>query len=96
MEEFIPIAMIFSIAAVLILRPVTKRLGLLLEALARERHGVAAPAARGAVDERYLARMTQLLEQLNTRMELIEDRVDFVERLSDGKDRDRRRLTSLQ
>lgn len=98
MEELIPIALFFSIAAVLILRPITKRLGLLLEALAKERQGLAAPAAaRSQVDERYLARMTSLLDQLNSRIELLEDRLDFVERLGDGEqNRDRRRLTSMQ
>lgn len=98
MEELVPIAFFFSIAAVMILRPITKRLGLLLEAVARERQGAVsgAGAAGGrAVEDRHMARMTSLLEQLNTRLELLEDRMDFVERLSDGT-AERRRLTTLQ
>lgn len=98
MEELVPIAFFFSIAAVMILRPITRRLGLLLEAFARERQGplsgAGSPAAR-AMEDRHMARMTSLLEQLDTRLELLEDRMEFVERLSDGS-AERRRLSTLQ
>lgn len=96
MEELVPIAFFFSIAAVMILRPITKRLGLLLEALARERQGMGnGAAATRPTDDRTLARVASALEQLNTRLELLEDRMEFVERLSDGRG-ERPRIASLQ
>lgn len=79
MPELIPITMFACIAAVLILRPMTKRLGHLLEAMAREREPATASQVPGgqAADPRVLA----LLEQMNKRLELMEDRLDFTERL---------------
>lgn len=74
MEALIPITFFISIAAVLILRPITKRLGMLIEAIARERDAARAPASQ---DERVIA----LLEGMNRRLELMEDRVEFTERL---------------
>jgi hypothetical protein len=87
MEELIPIVLFMCIAGVLILRPVTKRLGLLIEALAKER--MVAPAA--SLDGVQIERIASVLEQLNTRLDLVDDRVAFVERLME--DRPRRRLT---
>jgi hypothetical protein len=72
--EMIPITLFLSIAAVLILRPVTKRLGLLLEAMAREREPVRAAAQTDS-------RIVGLLEHMNKRLELMEERLDFTERL---------------
>jgi hypothetical protein len=77
-EELIPITMFMCIAAVLILRPVSTRLGRLLEAMTRERIQQAAPASR---EDPQLARVTLLLEQVSRRMELMEERLDFTERL---------------
>jgi hypothetical protein len=37
MEELIPIVMFLCIAAVMILRPLTKRIGLVIEQMARDR-----------------------------------------------------------
>jgi hypothetical protein len=74
MEVLIPITFFISFAAVLILRPVTKRLGGLLETASLERREVG-PAPE--TEQRTLA----LLEQVNRRLELIEDRLDFTERL---------------
>jgi hypothetical protein len=87
MEELIPIVLFMCIAGVLILRPVTKRLGLLIEALAKER--MVAPAA--SLDAVQIERIASVLEQLNNRLDLVDDRVAFMERLME--DRPRRRLT---
>ena len=69
MEELIPIFFFISVAAVLILRPISKKLGVLLEAMARERLPSAAPQAR---DESELVRIRMLLEHVATRVDLME------------------------
>lgn len=74
MPELIPIFLFFSVAAVLILRPLTKRLGLVIEQVARDRHA-------GRADDAEFARVRFLVEQTNKRLELIEERLDFTERL---------------
>ncbi len=89
MEELIPIILFVVIGGVMILRPVTKKLGLLIEAMAKERMARAAPDS--ALDQAQLIRITSVLEQLNTRMDHIDDRIGFMERLVE--DRPRSRLT---
>lgn len=92
MEELIPIFLFACIAVVLILRPVTKKLGLLIEALAKER--MAHAGSRGmpaGLDEAQVERITSALERLNSRIDLIDDRMVFVERLVER--RPARRLT---
>jgi hypothetical protein len=89
MEELVPIVLFMSIAGIMILRPVTKRLGLLLEALAKERMVGASPVR--TLDEAQLERITNALERLNNRLDLVDDRVAFMERLVE--DKPRRRLT---
>jgi hypothetical protein len=89
MEMFIPIVLFLCIAGVLILRPISKRLGLLLEALAKERTAAASPAR--SLDEAQLERVTNALERLNSRLDLVDDRVAFIERLVE--ERPRQRLT---
>ena len=74
MEALIPITMFMSIAAVLILRPMTKRIGGLLEALTRDR-------LESRAQDSGSARTIALLEHINRRLDLIEERVDFTERL---------------
>jgi hypothetical protein len=71
-EALVPITFFMSVAAVMILRPVTRKLGLLLEAMSRERM-----AGRNDDSARTLA----LMEQMARRMEMMEDRLDFTERL---------------
>lgn len=90
MEELIPIFMFMSIAGVMILRPVTKKLGLLIEALAKERM---AHVGRGGseLDEVHLERITIALERLNGRLDRVDDRISFMERLVE--ERPRQRLT---
>ena len=78
MEELIPITMFMCIAAVMILRPISKKMGALLEAMTRER--LQQPASSPATDAQ-LNRVTTLLEQITRRQELLEERLDFTERL---------------
>jgi hypothetical protein len=87
MEELIPIVLFMCIAGVLILRPVSKKLGLLLEALAKER--LATPTR--SLDDAQVERITAVLERLNSRLDLVDDRVAFMERLME--ERPRHRLT---
>lgn len=87
MEELVPIFLFMCIAAVMIFRPMTKRLGALLEEMARDRRAMRAPE-NGQMD-----RVVGLLEQLNTRLDLLEDRMEFMERLSDARPRHRSRLS---
>ena len=75
MEILIPIFLFMSVAAVLILRPLTKRLGLVLEMMSRDRQPV-----RGA-DDTDVARLRVHLDHVSKRLELMEERVDFTERL---------------
>jgi len=89
MEELIPIFFFLCVAGVLIFRPVTKRLGLLLEEMARDRRAMR--SGEGA----QMERVATLLERMNTRLELLEDRVEFVERLTDGQTRNRSRLSRV-
>lgn len=77
MEELIPITMFMCIAAVMILRPISTRVGKLLEAITQERLRQAQPVR----DDAQLARAAMLLEQVARRLELVEERLDFTERL---------------
>jgi hypothetical protein len=87
MEELVPIFLFMCIAAVMIFRPMTKRLGSLLEEMARDRRAMRAP------ENGQMERVVGLLEQLNTRLDLLEDRMEFMERLSDARPRHRSRLS---
>jgi hypothetical protein len=74
MEALVPISLFVCVAAVLILRPVTRRLGMLIEQIALSRNG------RPDVDaENAALRMT--VEHLTNRLHLVEERLDFTERL---------------
>lgn len=74
MEELIPITMFLCIAAVAILRPVSTKLGGLLEAMSRER-------SANNTDAAERARVQVVIEHLAKRMDLMEERLDFTERL---------------
>jgi hypothetical protein len=74
MEELIPITMFMCIAAVAILRPVSTKVGGLLEAMTRER-------AQNQTENSDLARMRVLMEHVAKRLDLMEERLDFTERL---------------
>jgi hypothetical protein len=88
MEELIPITFFFCVAAVLILRPLTKKLGLLIEASTHARI-----QARTAEDGE--ARILAAIEHMSRRMELMEERLDFTERLV-GPARERTRFPRRQ
>ncbi len=76
MDEIAPmvvaIVLFVSTAAVLIFRPLTKKLGERLAA------GKQPPPA---VDPGELAQLRQALEDTSARLELVEQRLDFTERL---------------
>jgi hypothetical protein len=74
MEELIPITLFLCIAAVAILRPVSTRLGGLLEAMTRERHATAG-------EDTEVARLRVQLDHIGKRIDLMEERLDFTERL---------------
>ena len=78
MEELIPITMFMCIAAVAILRPVSTKLGGLLEAMTRER-------SVDKTDSAELARIRVVVEHVAKRMDLMEERLDFTERLASGR-----------
>lgn len=71
-EELIPIFLFASIAAVAIFRPLTKRIGLVIERAYEERRFNAEPQVN---------RLTELVERLVDRMDSLEDRLDFTERV---------------
>lgn len=74
MEMFIPITFFISVAAVMILRPLSKNIGRLLEQMSRER------SDRGLSDA-DVAALRMSLEHMGKRLELMEERLDFTERL---------------
>lgn len=74
MEAFIPISLFACVAAVLILRPITRRLGMVLEQVANNRQ------VRPEVEAENAA-LRLNVEHLNNRLHLIEERLDFTERL---------------
>jgi len=74
MEALIPITMFMCIAAVAILRPISTKVGGLLEVLTRERQ-------TRSTDDTELARLRTLMEHVARRIDLMEERLDFTERL---------------
>ena len=66
------IVLVLTVGGVLVLRPIAKRLGDIAEIMLREKQ-------EGAQGE--LRRMADLLETVSARMELLEERQDFTERL---------------
>ena len=68
----IPMTIVLTTGGVLVLRPIAKRLGVLLEAMAREKTQQPSDDVR---------RLHQSLDTLNERLSLIEERQDFTERL---------------
>jgi hypothetical protein len=78
-EALVPITMFVCIAAVLVLRPITKRLGGLIEATTRER-------MQARSDDAANAQLVLIMEQMARRLDLIEQRLDFTERLVASRD----------
>jgi hypothetical protein len=77
MEFLIPIVLFICVAAVLVLRPLSKNVGRLLEQMARERR-------QSSLGESDAAALRLAIENLGKRLELMEDRLDFTERLIEG------------
>lgn len=67
-----------TVGGVVLLRPIAKRLGDIVELMLREKR-------EGAGGE--LQRIGDLLETVSARMALLEERQDFTERLLDSPDR---------
>jgi len=86
MEEIAPmvvgVVFILTGGGVILLRPLSRRLGDLLEAMASERRG---PALR-----EELTRALELNDSLGERLARLEERQDFTDRLLRGEDRPRR------
>lgn len=70
-----------TIGGVVLLRPIAKRLGDIVELMLRDKHhGI----------ESEVGRMTDLLETINARMVLMEERQDFTERLLASPERSKK------
>ena len=68
----VPSLFIVTVGGVIVLRPIASRLGILLEAMAREKSGSASEETR---------RLREAVETMNDRLSLLEERQDFTERL---------------
>jgi hypothetical protein len=77
----ISVVFILTAGGVLILRPIAKRVSELLELFARDRH-------EGL--ESDVHQMKDLLETVNARLHLMEERQDFSERLLESGDQPKR------
>lgn len=71
---FIPIVFILSVAGVLILRPLSKRLGMLMEAYAQDR-------VASRTEDRQLDSIRERFESLDRRLDVLEERMGFTEEL---------------
>jgi hypothetical protein len=74
----ITLSVVAGVAGVILLKPVSRHLGEFLEAKAEERRAL---GGRGLEEMR---RLFETLERLEGRMELLEERQDFTERLLKG------------
>ncbi len=81
--ELIPIVLFISMAAVAIFRPLTTRIGKVIER---------SHAERTTTEDPQFARMMQLMERLVERLDQLEDRVDFTERILE-RQREQAQLT---
>jgi hypothetical protein len=74
---------ILTVGGVMVLRPITKRLTDLIELYTRDRQtGIQAEVHQ----------LRDLLETMNARMELLEERQDFTERLLTPEEKEKRAL----
>ncbi len=69
----VALTLIVTAGGVYLLRPIMSRLGHLLEVMSKER--------LGELPARSEDRQLELLESLNARMSLMEERLDFTDRL---------------
>ncbi len=68
----VPTVFIVTVGGVIVLRPIAKRFGTLLDAMARERSGAPPEEIR---------RLGEAVATVNDRLTLLEERLDFTERL---------------
>ncbi len=78
----VPITAILTTGAVMILRPMTSKVGGLIEAMTRERTQPR-PVPAGA----DMAQIRELLTGIDSRLSLMEERQDFAEALMSGGER---------
>ena len=76
----VAILLILSIAGVILLRPISKRLGDVLEAYAKE---------KDSGTTRELRQIRELFETMDQRLRLMEERQDFTEKILDSDSRER-------
>jgi hypothetical protein len=74
----IPIVFILAMASVLILRPITKRLGDALHQMQQDRH-------EARLDQGQLDQIRALVESVQERVELVEQRQSFFESLLESR-----------
>ncbi|HEU0078026.1 MAG TPA: hypothetical protein VFQ76_10285 [Longimicrobiaceae bacterium] len=79
----VPITGILTFGTVMILRPITREMGGLLQAMTQERRLRAAPAP-AAPD---MTQLRDLLANIDSRLSLMEERQDFAEALISGGER---------
>lgn len=91
MEELIPIVLFGCAAAVAIFRPLTKRLGDVIELHYRTRTGTVEPP-QSAVAGQDAQEIKQMISGLDRRMDMFEQRLDFTESLIESKERQRRAI----
>jgi hypothetical protein len=84
MEFLVPIVMFMCIASVLIFRPLTKRLGNLIDASIQEKKMGQQPTLHARVDPTQLH---TLLGNLERRLDLFEQRLDFTESILENQER---------
>ena len=70
----VPVVFIVTVGGVVLFRPLMKRLGTLLDAMALEKSSSSSEDVR---------RLQDVVEAMNQRMSLLEERQDFTERLID-------------
>lgn len=70
---------------VLILRPISKKLGALLEAFAEEKRRASQPPPPAALDKQDLERLISAMETLDRRLNRIEERQDFTDQLLNSR-----------
>jgi len=80
----VAIVFILTVGGVAILRPIAKRVSELLELYARDRQSGL---------ENDVSQMRDLLETMNARLQLIEERQDFTDRLLTGEKMKREETT---
>jgi hypothetical protein len=78
----VAVVLILTVGGVAVLRPIAKRISELIELYARDRQS-------GLVGE--VSQMRDLLETMNARLQLLEERQDFTERLLSSGERSGRR-----